>query len=1040
MSISNTFFGNKAPQARNGHMNRQQQNEGNVTTALDASAQPLSLQQLLRNADLLQYSDKLRSVLKLRHAGDLAYTEQRDLTEIGMSRPEQKRLRQEYAKFFPPTQSSFVVKLRKAFGRDGKSATATTSTELSLTDDHQQHIIPSDSVELCRELGRGEFGVCFQGSWTLPRGDTIQVAAKRIVPDKLRSNPAQFLQEAGVMTRMRHDNVVRMYGVVLDTRSVMLVSELAPYGSLLECLQRPAWDEPFSVDTLCDFARQIACGMVYLSSQRLIHRDLAARNVLVSALTKVKISDFGLSRWLGVGEDYYRSDFSPSMKLPIAWCAPECINVLRFTSASDVYSYGVTLWEMFSYGKQPWQGLTGAQASCLSSTPLKSTKFQILHTIDTQRKYLDCPAACPSQFYALMLRCWAHDPDQRPHFEEIEREIPDSLMPQLLCAATDSRNGRAEELQFSKGETIILLDRKGPEVSPDNSIAADPNDPPLWRGALRNGQTGYFRPSDTVAHLNAENPTSALNVKLVQANQKPPKDTKESKWTKTTDKEKKKLLISEPQGDLRHTCHVGLDGKVFGLIHVNKSELTKNLPPLIGLSDPASLTLHTSQSGMSASASTSPAAKSTTTIGSSTGSTCSSTTIQQRPQRPPVSPQSSISPTLASVRQLGQPKQDTIIQNGYDIPQRMPKAFHVQAPALPPKPAARIKPQRSLATDVSGNTSPPPKPPSIAHRTQSLPKHGTSTNSSSLLTSSSNSSGDLCRPKSITVESGFCVDSKASTEPMDNMSRSFHDSSQLLDEVLTNLQQDISDFSFSTINDFSDTRPLIKPEKKRDADPSTTPIHIRPMNNGENDRLTKRMSDEHKKAARSLAKEFQQFQRLSSVDASKPKVEDDSDEVGVYTSQLNKANAAEEWTQEAQAAYKLLIECGDFLKATSPVSPTKNEDRLSSKSPNACVSSSTDTESTVRNMAPPLPPKKIQYINNTLVGNIELSELERPEIVDQRQSFHPRQVESTASKPAALPRRLPPKQNESEATGQFAPAVQRTALFASFPKDEVVKF
>lgn len=79
------------------------------------------------------------------------------------------------------------------------------------------------------------------------------------------------------------------------------------------------------------------------------------------ASIQVKISDFGLSRSLGHGEDYYRSEFSPTLKLPIAWCAPECINFLRFTSASDVWAYGVCLWEMFSYGKTPWEGLTGSQ-------------------------------------------------------------------------------------------------------------------------------------------------------------------------------------------------------------------------------------------------------------------------------------------------------------------------------------------------------------------------------------------------------------------------------------------------------------------------------------------------------------------------------------------------------------------------------------------------------------------------------------------------------------------------------------------------------
>lgn len=119
------------------------------------------------------------------------------------------------------------------------------------------------------------------------------------------------------------------------------------------------------MDRLCDFSHQIAQGMLYLTSQRLIHRDLAARNVLVFALTKVKIADFGLSRSLGIEEDYYRSEFQPTMKLPIAWCAPECINLLRFTGASDVYAFGVTMWEMFSYGKIPWKGLSGSQVRIL---------------------------------------------------------------------------------------------------------------------------------------------------------------------------------------------------------------------------------------------------------------------------------------------------------------------------------------------------------------------------------------------------------------------------------------------------------------------------------------------------------------------------------------------------------------------------------------------------------------------------------------------------------------------------------------------------
>ena len=92
--------------------------------------------------------------------------------------------------------------------------------------------------------------------------------------------------------------------------------------------------------------------MKYLENRRLIHRDLACRNILVFSRSLVKISDFGLSRALGVGKDYYQTNFNMNLKLPIAWCAPECITFLKFTSASDVWAFGVTMWEMFSYGFQ----------------------------------------------------------------------------------------------------------------------------------------------------------------------------------------------------------------------------------------------------------------------------------------------------------------------------------------------------------------------------------------------------------------------------------------------------------------------------------------------------------------------------------------------------------------------------------------------------------------------------------------------------------------------------------------------------------------
>ncbi|MFH4981544.1 hypothetical protein AB6A40_008253 [Gnathostoma spinigerum] len=360
------------------------------------------------------------------------------------------------------------------------------------------------------------------------------------------------------MHKMKHECVVRLYGVVLDTKAVMLVSELAPNGSLLDCLQRPALRGSFFVDVLCDFAHQIASGMEYLASERLIHRDLAARNVLVFSADKVKISDFGLSRSLGMGEDYYRGEFTPGLKLPIAWCAPEAVNFLKFTSASDVWSYGVTLFEMFSYGQMPWAGMSGGE---------------ILQAVDYPRhQRLECPDACPADIYALMMQCWAHEPEERPTFSDILAVLND-LTPQWLITVSSCHDGVLDHLQYMKKEEIVVLDRS-PSAYPDGYY---------WRGIMRNGRTGLFRPDETVAKLGAESPLNKFESSghllsgLVVSSDKVNGGSDKNKGKN----KKKKLIISEPQGNVRHTCHVGIDGSSFGLMQIDKNDLARSLPPSV---------------------------------------------------------------------------------------------------------------------------------------------------------------------------------------------------------------------------------------------------------------------------------------------------------------------------------------------------------------------------------------------------------------------------------------------------------------------------
>lgn len=355
------------------------------------------------------------------------------------------------------------------------------------------HIISHESLLINKELGVGEFGLVQQGVWTNGKGQCIQVAIKCLSEERLENNRTEFLKEAALMHSISNEHIVTLYGIVLEP-SIMLITELAPLRSLLECLKEPNLTSHFPVSSLCTFASQIADGMAYLETRRLIHRDLAARNVLVFAKNKVKISDFGLSRALGVGKDYYQSNFNVNLKLPIAWCAPECINFLKFTSQSDVWAYGVTLWEMFSYGFQPWIALTGQQ---------------ILEAIDApNHQRLAKPECCPVEFYSLMLKCWRHEPDTRPKFSEIVSMLPD-CKPVLLQAIRNSNHGNQKELlSYTTGDIVTVIDKsRGDGAATENGIH-----PLFWKGVSNDRKTGIFNPSDFVAYLGQNLPSNVCPV------------------------------------------------------------------------------------------------------------------------------------------------------------------------------------------------------------------------------------------------------------------------------------------------------------------------------------------------------------------------------------------------------------------------------------------------------------------------------------------------------------------------------------------------
>ncbi|XP_078088675.1 ephrin type-A receptor 6 isoform X2 [Mustelus asterias] len=264
--------------------------------------------------------------------------------------------------------------------------------------------IDPSRIRIERVIGAGEFGEVCSGRLKTPGKREIPVAIKTLKGGYMDRQRRDFLREASIMGQFDHPNIVRLEGVVTKSRPVMIVVEYMENGSLDSFLRKH--DGHFTVIQLVGMLRGIASGMKYLSDMGYVHRDLAARNILVNSNLVCKVSDFGLSRVL---EDDPEAAYTTTLfflqggKIPIRWTAPEAITYRKFSSASDVWSYGIVMWEVMSYGERPYWEM--------------SNQDVILSIEEGYR--LPSPMGCPGTLHQLMLHCWQKERNHRPKFTEI---------------------------------------------------------------------------------------------------------------------------------------------------------------------------------------------------------------------------------------------------------------------------------------------------------------------------------------------------------------------------------------------------------------------------------------------------------------------------------------------------------------------------------------------------------------------------------------------------------------------------------------------
>ncbi|XP_011143741.2 tyrosine-protein kinase Abl isoform X2 [Harpegnathos saltator] len=303
-------------------------------------------------------------------------------------------------------------------------------TVFPLSPEPDEWEINRTDIVMRHKLGGGQYGDVYEAVW---KRYNMTVAVKTLKEDTMALK--DFLEEAAIMKEMKHRNLVQLLGVCTREPPFYIITEFMSKGNLLDYLRNESKHQINAV-VLMHMATQIASGMNYLESRNFIHRDLAARNCLVGENHLVKVADFGLARLMR--DDTYTAH--AGAKFPIKWTAPEGLAYNKFSTKSDVWAFGILLWEIATYGMSPYPGVD---------------LTDVYHMLEKGYR-MDCPPGCPPKVYELMRQCWQWSAADRPTFKEIHHSLENMFQESSITEEVEKQlqgGGEIPLLSYKKSQT-----------------------------------------------------------------------------------------------------------------------------------------------------------------------------------------------------------------------------------------------------------------------------------------------------------------------------------------------------------------------------------------------------------------------------------------------------------------------------------------------------------------------------------------------------------------------------------------------------------